>query len=296
MRAIVTGGDGFIGYHVACRLQSLGVDVLVLDKKTGNDICDERNVNAVFESFKPDIVYHFAAYASEGLSHIIKRHIYLNNVVGSMNIINACVNNKVKFLVNASSIAALDPLDTYGLAKRVVEDELEQTHKYFGLEYANLRFHNVYGPGQTIRDPYRNVVGRFIWQVMSDTPITVYGDGSQTRNFTYIDDLVGHILHADAYAKNKTVLIGSETPNSILALANLVTRLMNVPDHEIRMLPARDEVHLCLVKHEYQLGETTPIEEGVRRMISWATGGVTHHEPTSPSPEITGHGTWRPKC
>ena len=142
-------------------------------------------------------MYPLAAYAAEGLSHFIKRFNYTNNVIGSVNLINASVNHGRRML----RLHLLDrrlrrrpdaderghgpePEDSYGIAKYAVEQELAASHAMFGLDYVVFRPHNVYGELQNIGDRYRNVIGIFINQIMRGQPMSVFGDGEQTRAFT----------------------------------------------------------------------------------------------------------------
>ena len=124
-------------------------------------------------------MFHLAAYAAEGLSHYIKRFNYQNNLMGSVNMINASVNHNVKCFVFTSSIAVYgentcpmeenmlpQPVDSYGIAKYAVEQELKVSHDLFGLNYIIFRPHNVYGEKQNIGDKYRNVIGIFMNQIM----------------------------------------------------------------------------------------------------------------------------------
>src|SRR5262249_27124532 len=213
--ALVTGGAGFIGSHVAAELLRKGHAVIVLDDLSGGhqsnvprgayfeqgSILDEAKIQALFEKHAIDYVFHLAAYAAEGLSHFIKRFNYQNNLIGSINLINASVNYGVKCFVFTSSIAVYGsaqppmieetmplPEDSYGIAKYAVECELKTSYEMFGLNYIIFRPHNVYGEHQNIGDRYRNVIGIFMNQIMRGQPLTIFGDGSQTRAFTYIDD------------------------------------------------------------------------------------------------------------
>src|SRR5215471_10068602 len=181
---LVTGGAGFMGSHVAEHLLKMGQEVIVLDDLSGGfednvpngakfvqgSIFDHRLVDSLFEKYSFDYVYHLAAYAAEGLSHFIKRFNYNNNLIGSINLINAAVNHNVKCFVFTSSIAVYGagqspmsedmipvPEDSYGIAKLAVEQELRVTHEMFGLNYVVFRPHNVYGERQNIGDRYRNV-------------------------------------------------------------------------------------------------------------------------------------------
>jgi len=173
--SLVTGGAGFMGSHVAEHLVKAGHRVIVFDDLSGGfsdnipagtdfiegSIQDHKLVDRLFAQYSFDYVYHLAAYAAEGLSHFIKRFNYNNNLIGSINLLNASVNHDVKCFVFTSSIAvygagqspmteAMTPIpeDSYGIAKLAVEQELRVTHEMFGLEYVIFRPHNVYGGKQ----------------------------------------------------------------------------------------------------------------------------------------------------
>src|SRR5205807_4955336 len=163
-------------------------------------IVDHDFINSLWDDGNFDYVYHLAAYAAEGLSHFIRRFNYTNNLIGSVNLINRSVLRQVKCFVFTSSIAVYGeceppiteevtpkPEDPYGIAKYAVELDLASANRLFGLPYIIFRPHNVYGEGQNISDMYRNVVGIFMNQVLGGKPMTVFGDGLQTRAFSYID-------------------------------------------------------------------------------------------------------------
>ena len=219
----MTGGAGFIGAHVTRHLCEAGHEVVVLDDLSGGfadnvdararlvegSIVDHELVNRLFAEERFELVYHLAAYAAEGLSHFIKRFNYTNNVIGSVNLINASVNHEVDCFVFTSSIAVYganqvpmredmrpEPEDRYGIAKLAVEHELEVSHEMFGLDYSIFRPHNVYGELQNIGDRYRNVLGIFMNQIMQGNPLPVFGDGEQTRAFSYVGDVTPAIAEA----------------------------------------------------------------------------------------------------
>src|SRR5437016_153564 len=214
--SLVTGGAGFIGSHVADEALRLGHKVVVLDDLSGGfetnvpreaifvrgSILDHDLIERLFDRYNFTYVYHLAAYAAEGLSHFIKRFNYSNNLIGSVNLINASVNYGVKRFVFTSSIAVYGagqtpmteemtplPEDSYGIAKLAVEKELKISHEMFGLDYVIFRPHNVYGERQNIGDRYRNVVGIFMNQLLRGEPMTIFGDGTQQRAFTHVSDL-----------------------------------------------------------------------------------------------------------
>src|SRR6266853_1454834 len=218
--SLVTGGAGFIGSHVAEHLVRMRHRVVVLDDLSGGfkdnvpaattfvhgSILDAELIDNLFREHKFDYVYHLAAYAAEGLSHFIKRFNYNNNLIGSVNLINASVNYGVRCFVFTSSIAVYGrnqvpitedmvpmPEDSYGIAKLAVERELKVTQEMFGLDYVIFRPHNVYGERQNIGDRYRNVVGIFMNQLMKGEAMTIFGDGEQQRAFTHINDVASVI-------------------------------------------------------------------------------------------------------
>ncbi|MDR8411102.1 NAD-dependent epimerase/dehydratase family protein [Nonomuraea sp. 3-1Str] len=312
--SLVTGGAGFIGSHVAAALLRAGHRVVVLDDLSGGDaanvpegahfhhgsVCDAGVVDALFAEWRFDYVFHLAAYAAEGLSHFIKRYNYTNNVIGSVNLINASVNAQtVRCFVFTSSIAVYGhaeppmtedmppaPVDPYGIAKYAVEQELKVTHEMFGLPYVIFRPHNVYGERQNIGDRYRNVIGIFMNQILRGEPCTVFGDGEQTRAFSHIDDvaipIARSIENPDAYGE--TFNIGGDTPYSVNELAAAVATAMDAP-LRVQHLPARHEVVHAYSSHQKArdvLGVgsgSVPLADGLAQMAAWAK----KHGPQEPS-------------
>src|SRR4029077_18439725 len=248
--SLVTGGTGFMGSHVAEHLIRNGHDVVVFDDLSGGfadnvpkgavfvkgSILDHELIDRIFEQYSFNYVYHLAAYAAEGLSHFIKRFNYNNNLIGSVNLVNACVNHAIKRFVFTSSIAvygagqtpmteAMHPLpeDSYGVAKLAVENELYATHHMFGLDYTIFRPHNVYGERQNIGDRYRNVVGIFMNQLLRGEPMSIFGDGNQMRAFPNISDVAPNIAISidQPGARNQIFNIGADEPYAVNDLAKI---------------------------------------------------------------------------
>ena len=300
---LVTGGAGFIGSHVTEELVKRGHAVTVLDDLSGGfldnvikgstfvkgSIEDVALINNLFAEQSFDYVYHLAAYAAEGLSHFIKRFNYNNNLIGSVNLINASINYGVKCFVFTSSIAVYGsspelpmteetrphPEDSYGIAKLAVEQELIACKEMFGLDYVIFRPHNVYGDRQNIGDKYRNVVGIFMNQILQGKPMTAFGDGEQTRAFSYIRDMSPIMAEAietpEAY--NQVFNIGADQPYSINQLARAIAQAMGV-ELEIAYVPARNEVVHAYSSHEKVqrvFGERPlhTLEEALATMAAW---------------------------
>jgi UDP-glucose 4-epimerase len=301
--SLVTGGAGFIGAHVARSLVDSGKQVIVLDDLSGGfkenvpsnakfikgSITDHELLERLFNDYEIEYVYHLAAYAAEGLSHFIKRFNYTNNLTGSVNLINESIKHKVKCFVFTSSIATYgalpppmhedmtpQPEDPYGIAKLAVEMDLKVSNEMFGLDYVIFRPHNVYGEYQNLGDRYRNVVGIFMNQLMQGKPLTIFGDGSQTRAFTYVGDIAPIIAncvnHKECYGE--VFNIGADKDYSIKVLAEEVMKAMKI-ENEIRFLEARNEVvhaHSDHSKIKKIFGEysTTTLEAGLAGMVDWA--------------------------
>lgn len=311
--SLVTGGAGFIGSHVADWCGRAGHNVVVLDDLSGGfedqvpqtarfvqgSVTDRALLAKLFEQYQFTYVYHLAAYAAEGLSHFIRRFNYTTNLIGSVNLINESVKAKTRCFVFTSSIAVYGkgqvplaedmtprPEDPYGISKLAVELDLAAAHEQFGLNYITFRPHNVYGPHQNFGDPYRNVLGIFMNQIRQGKEMTIFGDGEQTRAFSYIDDVAPHIAHSVdiAGALNQTFNIGATQPYTVNALAGMIAARLGV-EPRIRHLPARNEVVHAYASHEKAeqiLGAraTVCLEEGIDRMVDWvAKAGLRKSRP-----------------
>jgi UDP-glucose 4-epimerase len=301
-RVLVTGAAGFIGSHVAEHCLGLGYEVVATDDLSGGyrehvpagvqwiqgDLRSPEFVAGLWDHGPFDHVYHIAAYAAEGLSHFIRRFNYETNLVASVSLINQCVLHGVKTFVFTSSIAvygknqlpmteALTPMpeDPYGISKLAVELDLKTAHEMFGLDYIVFRPHNVYGPKQNIADRYRNVIGIFMSQLLRGEPMTIFGDGQQTRAFSYIDDVAPIIAKSPKVkeARNRVFNVGAEKPYTVHTLAEYVAKAMGKPC-EIKHLDARNEVVDAFSDHslvKQVFGEKHPVdlEEGLKRMTAW---------------------------
>ncbi len=300
---LVTGAAGFIGSHVAEHCLRLGMRVVGLDDLSGGflenvpsavnlvqgSVTEPELVERPFREHRFRHVYHLAAYAAEGLSHFIRRFNYQNNLVGTVNLVNQAVRHDVDCFVFTSSIAVYgagqtpmseeltpQPEDPYGVAKYAAELDLRAAREMFGLRYVVFRPHNVYGDRQNIADRYRNVIGIFMNQVMQGRPMTVFGDGTQTRAFSHVDDVAPVIARAPLVpgAYDQVFNIGADHPYSVNELAAEVARAFGV-EPAVQHLPARSEVLHAFSTHAKVQGVFGPrasvdLREGIGRMAEWA--------------------------
>jgi UDP-glucose 4-epimerase len=253
-RVLVTGGAGFIGSHLTDRLLAEGFAVTVLDNlATGlranvstdasfveGDVGDRRVVDEVFAGQRFDAVCHIAGQASIRLSFDEPEVDLRTNVVGTVNVLRACLESGVSRLMNASSMTAYGepelvptpedvacvPVSYYGVTKYAAERYVHVTAARPDVDLAatSLRMFNVYGPRQSISNPYQGVLAIFIGNVFRGEPITIHGDGQQTRDFVYVEDVVDAWLRVlDLPEAAGVVLnVGSGRETSVNELADAV--------------------------------------------------------------------------
>ena len=284
----------------------MGHEVVVLDDLSGgfkrnvhlkatliiDSITNTEKVNELFEKYRFDYVYHFAAYAAEGLSPHIRQFNYENNLMGSINLINAAVNHEIKCFVFTSSIAVYGnqtapfletmiprPEDPYGIAKYAVELDLKDAQKRFGLNLVIFRPHNVFGVGQNLSDPYRNVVGIFMNQLIKHQPLTIFGDGTQTRAFTPIQAISESIASciSNQKALNQTFNVGSDEVMSLNELADLLISSFGESKEKVtvKYLNKRDEVAHAYSNHDkfnsaFSKNPIIKLKEAIVEMAHWA--------------------------
>lgn len=312
MAHLVTGAAGFIGSHLADALAAEGERVVGLDDLSGGfadnagvqllvgDIL-EADLDAIFSFYGITHVWHLAAYAAEGLSHWVREHNVRNNWQASTRLIKTAAEHDIQRFFFTSSMAVYGtqpvpytesqwpkPEDPYGIAKHAVEQDLKAAYDVFGLDYTIFRPHNVYGPRQNVGDPYRNVVGIFMRQALTGEPLTVFGDGTQTRAFSYITDIVDPMVEAWKRDKSGTFNIGGEQPITVGELAEKVVGLFG---GTIRHTAERHEVKHAWCDHAHarlHLGFDPQVDfdAGLEKMAEWVRRVGIRRTPT-PSLEMT---------
>jgi len=302
-KILVTGAAGFIGSHIVDELINLGHEVIAIDDLSGGvieninplakfiqaNIQDTSTIDEIFQNSKIEYIYHLAAYAAEGLSHFIRRFNYANNIIGSINLINAAIKYEVKCFVFTSSIAVYGknqlpfteettpkPEDPYGIAKYAVELDLKAAKELFGLHYVIFRPHNVYGERQNIGDKYRNVVGIFMNNILKGEALPVFGDGLQTRLFSYIKDVAIPIAHAGFMPQtyNHVYNIGTDEICTVKDLAEIISKTLEVNTNIIYNEARNEVVHAQASHHKANivfghLIENVSLKEGIKKMVDW---------------------------
>ena len=252
MKILITGGAGFIGSHLVDKLIREGYKVIVIDNlSTGKkenlnkkakfykiDICSPK-VLEIFQKEKPKVIFHLAAIPRVPLS--IEKPVKTSkvNILGTINVFKAGVETKVKRIIFASSSSVYgeqkklplkesmtpNPLSPYGLQKLTGERFAKLFTQLFKIPIVSLRYFNVYGPRIDFESEYSLVIGKFLRQKAKNQPLTIYGDGNQTRAFCFVNDVVSATILAMKSKKIKggeVINIGSEKSYSVNYLADLI--------------------------------------------------------------------------
>lgn len=284
MRVIITGHSGLVGSNLYKKLEKEH-ELLGLSLENGYDLRDEKMVDKVIEDFEPDVVYHLAAFAAEARGQVSPVDMTQRNVGIFVNVLKSSINAGVKKFIYASSVAvygeatvpykedgATIPKDVYGVNKLASEQILKIMAKVYGFEYVIVRPHNIYGPGQMMDDPYKNVVALFMRKLMEKQPYVLFGEGKMKRAFSYVDDVVD-VLEQCMSLSNITMNVGSDKAISIKELSDKLQVItgLSVP---VEMKPARpQEISMFLADHSLQDSlveyKETPLDEGLKKTWEW---------------------------
>lgn len=308
MKILITGVAGLLGANFSRHLLDKGYTVVGVDSFFGGykeflpkhknfnfyniDLENTKKVKELFRRETPDLVYHFAAYASEGLSPFIRNFNYVNNVICSVNIINECIQRDIKIIFTSSmavygeqptpfteSMLPL-PVDPYGIAKYAVEMDLSAAFTQFGLRYTIIRPHNVVGRYQNIWDRYRNVIGIFIRKTLNYESLVVYGDGEQTRAFSDIKYYMEPLESVSSSIYNNEIFnLGADRYYSLNETAMYVQKIARKHgfNPNIEHVQPRHEVKHAYCDHNkakqlLNFKDKTDIECLIEDMFIWAKG------------------------
>lgn len=316
MNVFITGIAGFLGSHLAHAFVKRGDLVSGCDNLLGGyrdnvplgarfyetDCTDFQKMEGLMQ--RVDVVYHCAATAYEGLSVFSPSLISRNIVDASVTVFSAAIASKVGRVVHCSSMARYGaglppfrenmttrPQDPYGIAKVCAEDMLKNLAKVHGLDYVIAVPHNIYGPRQKYDDPYRNVASIMMNMMLQNRTPVIYGDGTQQRCFSYIDDCLSSLIRMATapHVLGQTINIGpDEHPVTINDLFTTIASLVGYEGQPRYMAGRPQEVHIALCssqKARHMLGYETKVSlvDGLRKMRDWmdirGTRPFTYHLP-----------------
>lgn len=303
---LVTGNAGLLGANLANWILENHPDyeVVGIDNLFGGYVenIDDRvifykrdlatdSIKDIFDKHEFEYVFHFAAYAAEGLSPFMRRFNYSNNVLSTVNIINECISHKVKRLIYTSSMSVYGwgnkqgvmfdekdvpaPIDPYAISKYACELDIKVAGEQHGLDWCIIRPHNVYGKGQNIWDKYRNVLGIWMYKILNNQPMSIYGDGEQTRSFSYIEDCLPAFWNSATFpeASKEIINVGGIYSSTINEAAEILGKIAGKSD--VVHLEPRHEVKWCVPTFQKSIDilgyeQKTSLEEGLKEMWEWA--------------------------
>ena len=303
MKVLITGVAGLLGSRLADWIieNKPEVDVIGVDDLSGGYLENinpkvelwqmnlvEHPIENLFEFHKIDYVFHFAAYAAEGLSPFIRCYNYDNNLKATAKIVNECIKHDVKRLVFTSTLAVYghgnggifdetqqqSPIDPYGVAKYGCEMDIQIAGEQHGLDWCIIRPHNVYGVKQNIWDKYRNVLGIWMYQHLNGEDMTIFGDGEQTRAFSFIDDSLEPLWNSAVRkeASKEIINLGGIEEISIKEASTILREVIGEGDvvhleerHEVKHSIPTYQKSIDLLGFEHK----TSMKDGLTQMWEW---------------------------
>ena len=318
MRVLITGVAGFLGSRLADWIieHIPNVEVIGIDNLSGGykenlhdlveffpvDILDDK-IPEIFSTYRPDYVFHFAAFAAEGLSPFVRSYNYRNNLEATSKIVTECIKNDVTRLIFSSTMGVYgdnptpfyesdqpNPIDPYGIAKYACELDIKVAGEHHGLDWCIIRPHNVYGVKQNIWDRYRNVLGIWMYQHINGLPMTIYGDGEQTRAFSYIDDCLEPLWKSsqESSCSKQIINLGGTKHYSMNEAYEIIREVMG--GGTLSYKEKRYEVKNAYSSYQKSIdllgyNDKTPLIDGLSTMWDWVktqpnrvSKGFDHYE------------------
>lgn len=301
---LITGVAGLIGSNFANYLLTKKdeIEIIGIDNLSGGqpefipkdiifyevDLLDYDKISHIFEQHKIDYIYHFAAYAAEGLSPFMRVFNYKTNLLTTTHLINNAIKHNIKRFVFTSSMAVYGrgnppfseddlpaPIDPYGISKLACEMDLKIAGEQHNLDWCVIRPHNVYGPQQNIWDMYRNVLGIWIYKLLNHEQITIYSDGTQERAFSYIDDILEPLWNAGLSNKASKQIINlggihhsqlKDVATDLIEIAGYGEIIHLEPRHEVKYAYSTYQKSIDLLEFAHK----TNIKDGLTKMWEWA--------------------------
>lgn len=308
MKILVTGGAGFIGSHLIDRLQNQGHDVRAVDNLSAGkdnvahlrknrvplhrkDIGNYREIVELFEGI--DTVFHLAAMNRAGRSIADPLGAHQSNATGTLNVFEAARQQRVKKVIFVSSSSVLggsegtltestpyNPLHPYGGGKAMGEMYAKIYADLYDLDVTTLRYFSIYGPRQKGNLDYPAVIAKFVMQALDGQPLSIYGDGRQLRNYTYVDDAVEATIKAaeSANVRRRILHVANDNEYSIHDIVESIKKHVKNVEVAYQPLvapePRRNYPDINQTKKLLAWSPTVSLDKGIKFYIDWYTSQV----------------------
>lgn len=305
MKVLVTGGAGFIGCNLVRRLLKEGAEVRVFDNFSTGKRQNLAGVNGNVEIFEGDlrdfaqvleatkgieIIFHEAALPSVIRSVKAPNTTTEVNIIGTLNLLEAAKVNNIKKIIYASSSSIYgdsltlpkiedmvpNPLSPYAVSKIAGEHFMKVFHHLYNIETVILRYFNVYGPYQDPTSEYSGVIAKFITAFLNDKPLTVFGDGEQSRDFTYVDDVVeANILAANAKISGEVFNVAGGNRYTLNQMIEILKSIFGKTDYNVIYAEPRpgdvqhSQADVQKINDKLNFKAKIDFEKGLKKTVEW---------------------------